>query len=141
VGAGPLGGLGLLGPLGGFFGGALRSSGLFGLFWAFGLSGLLLPGEFDLLRLFGGSVGALGLGLLGCCEPSIPIARKSDAPAPGTTARAVIEINTTDHRTLRKFIVVSLNPHYKEPRHSLDVHNGTDIHSEHGHDGVGLNGT
>lgn len=39
----------------------------------------------------------------------MPIARKSDAPAPGTTARAVIEINPTDHRTLRTFIVVSLH--------------------------------
>lgn len=112
VGAGPLGGLGLFGPLGGLFGGALRSWGFFGFLGALGLSGLLLPGGFGPLGLFGGLLGllgSLGVGLPGCCEPCMPAALKSDAPMPGGTTNAPIEINATDHRTLRKFIVISLD--------------------------------
>jgi len=103
---GPLGGFGLSGPLGGFFGGALRSLGLLGFFGALGLSGLLLPGGFGPLGLFG---GLLGVGLPGCCEPCMTAALKPDAPMPGATANAPIEINATDHRTRRKFIVISLD--------------------------------
>jgi len=102
---GPLGGFGLLGPLGGLFGGALRSLGLFGFFGALGLSGLLLPGAFGPLGLFGGLLGLLGFGLAGCCESCMPAALKSNTPIPGVTANAPIEINATDHRKLRKFIV------------------------------------
>jgi len=39
----------------------------------------------------------------------MPTATKSDAPMPDVTAKAPIEINATDHRTLRKFIVVFLD--------------------------------
>jgi hypothetical protein len=106
---GPLGGFGFLGPLGGFFGGALRSFGLFGFFGTFGLSGLLLPGGFGPFGLFGGLSGAFGVGLPCCCEPAISVTRKSDALTPGTTANAAIEINATEHRTLRKLIGFSLD--------------------------------
>jgi hypothetical protein len=39
----------------------------------------------------------------------MPAALKSDAPIPGGTTNAPIEINANDHRTLRKFIVISLD--------------------------------
>ena len=106
---GPLGGFGLSGPLGGFFGGALRSLGFLGFFGALGLSRLLLPGGFGPLGLFGGLLGlfgSLGVGLPGCCEPCMTAALNSDAPMLGGTTNAPIEINATDHRTLRKFIVI-----------------------------------
>ena len=109
---GPLGGFGLSGPLGGFFGGALRSLGFFGFFGRLGLSGLLLPGGFGPLGLFGGLLGllgSLGVRLPGCSEPCMPAALISDAPMPSGTTNAPIEINATDQRTLRKFIVISLD--------------------------------
>lgn len=109
---GPLGGLGLFGPLGGFFGGTLRLLGFFGFFGRLGLSGLLLPGGFGPLGLFGGLLGlfgSLGNGLPGCSEPCIPAALNSDAPTLGGIINAPIEINATDHGTLRKFIVISLD--------------------------------
>jgi hypothetical protein len=45
--------------------------------------------------------------LPGCSEPCMPAALISDAPMPGATTNAPIEINASDHRTLRKFIVIS----------------------------------
>jgi hypothetical protein len=108
----PLGGFGLSGPLGGLFGGALRSLGFFGFFGVLGLSGLLLPGGFGPLGLFGGllgPLGSLGVGLPGCCEPCMPTALNSNAPIPDGTANAPIEINANDHRTLWKFIFISLD--------------------------------
>jgi hypothetical protein len=109
---GPLGGFGLLGPLGGLFGGALRSLGFLGFFGRLGLSGLLLPGGFGPLGLFGGLLGllgSLGVGLPGCSEPCMPAALISDTPMPSGTAKAPIEINASDQRTLRKFIVIFLD--------------------------------
>jgi hypothetical protein len=95
------------GPLGGLFGGGLRSLGVFGFFGAFGVSGLLLLGAFGLLGLFGGLLGSLGVGLPGCCERCMTAALISDTPMPVSITNAPIEISATDHRTLRELIVIS----------------------------------
>jgi hypothetical protein len=103
--------------------------GLLGFFGALGLSGLLAPGGFGPFGLFGGLfglLGSLGLGLPGCCEPCMGAVISSVAPTHDGTTNAPIEINRTEHRTLRKVIVSSFHFNIES-----DVHVGCSQRDRH----------